>query len=197
MEPNTTKEQHYLKVEKKVKDIKGFYAHLIATLFIVPFFILINLELAPQYRWYSFAIVAWVIGLFIHWLNVFKLSKLNFKKEWEEKKIKEMIGEDTIAFSDLEASYIEEQYYIRAKKRVKEVKGFYIHLGVTLVSLAIIVAVNLTFVPSFHFFWYAGAGMLLGVFLHWMGVYGLSYLGFGKEWEDRRIKELLISTKRK
>ena len=28
MEPNYTKEQQYLKAKKRVKDIKGFYSHL-------------------------------------------------------------------------------------------------------------------------------------------------------------------------
>ena len=31
----------------------------------------------------------------------------------------------------------------------------------------------------------------IGLFFHWLGVFGFSSLGLGKNWEDRKIKQLM------
>lgn len=101
----------------------------------------------------------------------------------------------------MEQNFIKKQNYIRAKKRVKDIKGFYIHLIVyVLVNLFIsgIIIFGLTQsgdtfgealtnfgTYSTAFFW--GIGM----FFHWLGVFGFKSLGFGKDWEERKIKELM------
>ncbi len=181
-----------LKIKKRIKDLKGFYTHVISSFVILPFIILINLKTAPQFHWFWYAIIAWCIGLTIHWLNVFGFSKSNFKKDWEAKKIKEIVGKDVIdQKSSEDSNYIQEQYFLKAKKQTKEIKGFYIHLFVSLVSLLIIVFVNLKFVPGFHFFWFPLGGMCIAVFFHWLGVFGFDFLGIGKNWEERKTKELL------
>lgn len=99
-------------------------------------------------------------------------------------------------------NYIQEQKYIRAKKRVKEIKGFYAHLtsyiAVNIFISSIIVygmihdgdhtfleAIQNFGVWSVWFFW--GIGM----FFHWLGVFGFRSIVFGKNWEDRKIKELM------
>ena len=88
-------------------------------------------------------------------------------------------------------SYIEEQAYIKAKKRVKDIKGFYIHVIVNLLSIPIIVTVNLMFVPGFHFFWFAVIGILISIIIHWLVVFGFPSFGLGKDWEERKIKQIL------
>lgn len=50
------------------------------------------------------------------------------------------------------SNFIKEQEYIKAKKKVKEIKGFYIHLFLYIATMPIIVGVNLVFVPGFHWF---------------------------------------------
>ncbi len=87
--------------------------------------------------------------------------------------------------------YIEEQAYIKAKKRVKDIKGFYIHIIVNMLSIPIIVAVNLTFVPEFYFFWFAVIGILISIIIHWFIVFGFPKFGLGKDWEERKIKQIL------
>jgi hypothetical protein len=84
----------------------------------------------------------------------------------------------------MENSYIEEQEYIKAKKKVKEIKDFYTHLVVMIFALPIVITVNLMFVPNFYFFWLAGFGMLFSVAVHWLQVFGFSKLGLGKDWEN-------------
>lgn len=196
MESNYINHQLKLKAEKRIKDIKGFYTHAIATIVILPFLVFINLQTVPQFHWFWYAIIAWCIGLFIHWLNVFGFSNDNFKKDWEERKIKEIVGNDVIQKSNTEDErYIQEQYFLKAKKRAKEIKGFYIHLFIQVFSMIIIVFVNLKFAPGFHFFWFALAGICIALFFHWLGIFGLDFLGLGKNWEERKMKELINNYK--
>lgn len=176
-----------LKIQKRIKDIKGFYTHVFASFLILPFIIFINLKTIPQFHWFWIAILAWCLGLLIHWFNVFGLSKNNFKQQWHQKKLNESIDFD----AQKESEYIQEQFFIKAKKRAKEIKGFYIHLFISIISSAIIIFVNLQFVHGFYFFWFAVIGMFIAVFLHWFGVFGLEFLGLGKHWEKRKIQELI------
>lgn len=182
--------------QQRIKDIKGFYTHLFATFLILPFLIFINLQTVPQFEWYWYAITAWCLGLLIHWLNVFPFSKLGFKKEWEDKKLKEIIANSSVENEiNLNDTFIQEKYYLKAKKQAEEIKGFYIHLIVTVFTIPIIVFVNLKFVPQFHFFWFAIGGMCIAIFLHWLGVFGFNFLGLGKNWEERKTKEIITNFK--
>ena len=47
----------------------------------------------------------------------------------------------------MEEKYIEEQRYLKAKKRVKDVKGFYIHFVIEVFSLLNNVALLYIFLP--------------------------------------------------
>lgn len=102
----------------------------------------------------------------------------------------------------MESNFLQEQKYIKAKKRVKEIKGFYIHLTVYIlvnIFISSVIVFSLTRggdysiadaisnfgVYSTWFFW--GIGM----FFHWLGVFGFRSLGFGKDWEERKIKEFM------
>ncbi len=190
MKESYTQKQSYIDAKKKVKDILGFYTHLIATLFILPFLVFINLELVPKFHWFWFAIAAWILGLFIHWLGVFGFSKLSYRKDWKQKKLNELMNEGNSS-NYSESNYIQEQFYIESKRRIKEVKGFYVFLIVCLFCIPLIIFVNLEFVPGFHFFWYAIGGLLLPLFFIWLGVFGFSKLGFGKDWEEKKIKVLM------
>lgn len=91
----------------------------------------------------------------------------------------------------MEANIQQQQSYLKAEKRVKEIKGFYSHLLVYIIVIPVIIYVNLTFVPGFHWFWFSLLGWGLGLLFHWFGVFGFRLLGFGKDWEERKIKELM------
>ncbi|MCF2873923.1 MULTISPECIES: 2TM domain-containing protein [Tenacibaculum] len=95
----------------------------------------------------------------------------------------------------MDTKYTEEKQYLAAKKRIKEIKGFYAHLFVNVLSIIIIVAVNLIFSPYYHWFWFAVAGICIATFIHWMLVFGKEIFGFGKDWEDKKIKEYLEKKK--
>lgn len=80
----------------------------------------------------------------------------------------------------------------RAKKRVNEIKGFYIHLAVYLViNIFILVNIGLQSNNFWHwghfitpFFWG------IGLFFHWINTFGKNPF-FSKNWEERQIKKYM------
>lgn len=93
---------------------------------------------------------------------------------------------------------IEERRYAAARKKVNEIKGFYIHLAVYLfVNLAIIFMNSSNFIDGFAnpsnyvtaFFWGIG---LVG---HWAGVFG-SVMLLGRNWEEKKIQQLMQEQKK-
>jgi len=100
----------------------------------------------------------------------------------------------------MENNNLENQKYIRAQKKVKAIKGFYIHL---LVYLGVNAFLILARIISGE-----GVGLLLdwssygtmffwgiGLAFHAFGVFGMDFI-LGKNWEDRKIKELMDKDKK-
>lgn len=85
--------------------------------------------------------------------------------------------------------YISDKKYARAKKKVEEIKGFYIHLFIYLLMVPVFIFLN---VRSTGFPWalFPIVGWGLGVTSHAMEVF--SYNPFlGKSWEERKLKEFM------
>lgn len=97
--------------------------------------------------------------------------------------------------------YLKEQKYLKAKKRVKKIKGFYSHLFIyILINIFIsgIIIYGLTYdgndslletftnfgVYSTWFFWG------IGIFFHWLSVFGFRNL-LGSSWEENKIRDLM------
>ncbi|QXP74077.1 2TM domain-containing protein [Tenacibaculum sp. AHE15PA] len=95
----------------------------------------------------------------------------------------------------MEDKYIAEQKYTQAKKRVKKIKGFYTHLAIYCIIIPVIIFVNLKFEPHFHWFWFSALGWGTGLFCHWLNVFGFNKTGLTKNWEERKIKELMNEDK--
>ncbi len=91
----------------------------------------------------------------------------------------------------MEANFIQEERYFKAQKRVKAIKGFYTHLTIYCLIIPVIIYVNLTYEPHFHWFWFSTLGWGTGLFFHWLRVFGFNLLGFGKDWEEKKIKEYM------
>ncbi len=176
-----------LKAQKRVEEIKGFYSHLVSTFLILPFIVFVNLYTFPDYHWFWFAVGGWAVGLVIHAVNVFFISRISMGEDWKNKKMKSYMKEEEI----LPEQYLKEIYYMEAKKKVKEIKGFYAHLFVSLVAIPIIIYVNLTYVPEFKFFWLAVGGITISIAMHWLGIYGFEALGLGRSWEREKIKQFI------
>ena len=86
----------------------------------------------------------------------------------------------------------EREKYNRAKKRVDEIKGFYIHFTVYLLVNAFIL-INIARNTDDFWEWYHFVTAFfwgIGVFFHWLNVFGKFSL-FGKSWEERQIKKYM------
>jgi len=95
----------------------------------------------------------------------------------------------------METNFTEQERYFSAAKRVKDIKGFYIHFTIYCIIIPVIIFVNLTFVPQFHWFWFSLLGWGTGLFFHWFSIFGFKYIGFGKDWENNKIKEYMNQEK--
>lgn len=98
MEKDFKKEISYKAAQKRVKDIKGFYVHLIVYLFINTAILIVTtrgeglIKGLGDISSYS-TIFFWGIGLLAHWASVFG-SGFIFGKKWEERKIKELMNRE-------------------------------------------------------------------------------------------------------
>ncbi len=91
--------------------------------------------------------------------------------------------------------FTEEEKYIRAKKKVKEIKGFYIHFLIYLGVNIFIFISKFVSDGGFSFLWELGSYGTwffwgIGVFFHGFGVFGMDVI-LGKQWEDHKIKEIM------
>lgn len=91
-----------------------------------------------------------------------------------------------ISVMETPSTYSENSAYFRAKKRVEQLRGFYGNLISYCCVIPILVFVNLTFVPQFHWFWFSAAGWGFGLIMH-----AFKTFGYGSNWEERKIQEIL------
>lgn len=83
-----------------------------------------------------------------------------------------------------------DEAYVRAKKRVAELRGFYAHLIVFVIVNLILVIINLVTTPRFLWFLIPLLGWGVGLFFH--AVFGFGLFGiFTKEWEERKTKQYM------
>lgn len=80
----------------------------------------------------------------------------------------------------------ENNKYIKAKKRVDELKGFYWHLATTVFVIPMVIFINYMTSWGFQWFWFPLFGMLISIIIHSFVVFG-----YNKEWEDRKVRELM------
>lgn len=79
--------------------------------------------------------------------------------------------------------------YERAKKRVEELKSFYIHLAVYITVNIALFILNMLTSPNDLWFVFPLLGWGIGLSVHFVVV----ILGgkWGSKWEDKKIKELM------
>ena len=84
--------------------------------------------------------------------------------------------------------------YNKAKKRIKELKEFYSHLASYLVVIPFLIFINLYFSPKHIWFYWPMLGWGIGLFFHALGVFNI-FPFFGKDWDDKKIKEIMEKEK--
>ncbi|WP_299683104.1 2TM domain-containing protein [uncultured Tenacibaculum sp.] len=97
-------------------------------------------------------------------------------------------------------NYTEEQEYIKAKKRVEELKNFYRHLAVYIIINFFISAMKIrrnllngeSFEEAFFDFGTFAVWIFwgIGIVFQALRLFGPNFL-FGKDWERRKIEELM------
>ena len=100
----------------------------------------------------------------------------------------------------MENNNLEEQKYIRAKKKVKSIKGFYVHLTVYIIVNAFLLLSLFFSDGEWEIFWawnsYSTAIFWgIGIVFHAFNVFGFDLL-FGKSWEERKIKDIMDRDKK-
>jgi len=83
----------YVRAVEKVEKLKEFYQNIISYCIIIPFLILINLNLTPDFHWFWFPMFGWGIGVLFHGLDVYSYNPI-LGRNWESKKINELMKEE-------------------------------------------------------------------------------------------------------
>lgn len=96
----------------------------------------------------------------------------------------------------MENQYQKDDCYERAMKRVEDIKGFYGNLGSYIVVNIGLMILNLVTTPEHLWFYWPMIGWGIGVVFHGMKVFNY-FPFFGKEWEEKKLKQLLEEEKRK
>lgn len=81
----------YQDAKRRVEEIKGFYLHLASYVFVNAALVIINLLTSPQYLWFIWPLIGWGVGLIVHAFTVYGGF---WGKDWEERKIKEIMEKD-------------------------------------------------------------------------------------------------------
>ena len=93
MYPEDLENSKYVRAVERVEKLKEFYQNLASYVIIIPFLIFINLYFSPRFHWFWFPAIGWGIGVIFHWLEANNYNVF-LGKNWEERKIKEMMEED-------------------------------------------------------------------------------------------------------
>lgn len=88
------KETKYLRAKERVENLKKFYGNLMSYIVVISFLAILNYWTDEwRYMWFLWVAFGWGIGLVFHAIRVFNLNPF-FGKDWEERKIKEIMRED-------------------------------------------------------------------------------------------------------
>lgn len=90
----------------------------------------------------------------------------------------------------IEKDFTEADRYYDAQKRVKELREFYEHLSVYVLSTPIVIIVNLMTSPEYLWFIWCVVGWGMAIVLHGLKVFSFPPF-FNKKWEDKKIQEFL------
>ena len=87
-------DEKYIEAKKRVKELKDFYKNLLTYVGVNILLITINLITSPGRLWFYWVTIFWGIAILLHASKIFILKGKFLGKEWEERKIKEMMGKE-------------------------------------------------------------------------------------------------------
>ena len=86
---------------------------------------------------------------------------------------------------------MKDESYDRAKKRVKEIKGFYSNLITYLVVNLVLLIINLITSPDRLWFYWVAIFWGIGIIFSAVNVFLRKGRFMGKEWEEKKIKKMM------
>lgn len=101
-------------------------------------------------------------------------------------KVKIPILTKQISIMETKHYYNDQEAYYRAKKRVEDIKGFFGNLVSYCLVIPFLFFINYKTSWETQWFWFPMLGWGMGLVFHAFGVFG-----YGREWEERKIKEIL------
>jgi len=98
-----------------------------------------------------------------------------------------------------EQRYREEDSYLRAKKKLEKIVGFYWHLAAYVIVNTFLIIMIMVNSDADESIWNFGSFSTaffwgIGLVFHFLGVFGKNIL-FGKQWEEKKIKEFMDKDK--
>lgn len=94
----------------------------------------------------------------------------------------------------MKTDFSEEDKYLRAKKKVDNIKGFYSNLLAYCLIIPFLIFINLMTSPNHIWFWWPLFGWGIGVILHGFNALDHNFI-LGKGWEERKIREFMDKEK--
>ncbi len=107
--------------QKRVRDKKDFFTHLIVYISTILFLFMINYMTSPDFWWFLFPLGGWGIGVIAHYFTVFGFSAIK-GHNWEQKELDKEISKlkEKKAIEDQEEDVLElSDDELRLKERVK------------------------------------------------------------------------------
>jgi hypothetical protein len=80
--------------------------------------------------------------------------------------------------------------YVRARKHVEELKGFYYNVISYCLVIPFLIFINYKFSWGFQWFWFPMLGWGLGLTIHAFKVY-VNDGALGRRWEERKLNEFM------
>lgn len=100
------------------------------------------------------------------------------------------ILDESISIMNSQEAYISEKRYKLAKKHVDELKVFYVHLSIYLISIPFFIYFNFLSKAGFPWAIFPILGWGFGIASHAAETFNYNPL-FGKKWEERKIRQLM------
>ena len=92
---------------------------------------------------------------------------------------------------------IKDKYaYERAKKRVREIRSFYMNLLCYCIVIRALIIINIIYTPEYYWFPFSMIGWGIGLLLHGMTAFDKIPF-FNRDWEERKMRELIEKEKQK
>lgn len=83
----------YFKAQKKVEEIKSFYANLTTYIIVISGLAILNIITSPEHLWFFYPAIGWGIGVVMHGFKAFDYMPF-LDKDWEERKVKELMDKE-------------------------------------------------------------------------------------------------------